>query len=118
MTLEFKGMGKVKRRLGILTEEMVNAIDEQLIDIGAAIIERAELTIPIDTAATIESGYVEPRGRLKAQAGYRTSYAPIIHVTHPTKAGWFINAVDAERTGIADRVAKNLGEVLRRVRGG
>jgi hypothetical protein len=108
MAVKVGGVRDIRRELKKVGERLLKATDQALEDEGIAIIGEARPGVPVDTGLTRDTAFVERRAELKWQAGYQTSYAPIIHVTHRTKANWFGTVVDQARQNFAARMRASI----------
>lgn len=108
------GLPGAKKRLASVVVQVARGLQDELAAGGERILADARKTVPVDTGATRDSGFVQAGPRLGVEIGYQTFYAPIIHVTHPSKAGWFGIAADRERSTLARIAAAGIAKRLRK----
>jgi hypothetical protein len=108
MGVKVTGLRAIQRKLSEVVTKAETALDQALEDEGINIVGLSRPVVPVDTGLTRDTMFVEQRAPLRWQVGYQTPYAPIIHVTHKSKANWFGDVVDAERAVFAQSVRDNL----------
>lgn len=109
------GLSKAQKSLAAVVVRVAQGVQVELDASGKRILADARKTVPVDTGATRDSGFVQdaPRG-IGVELGYQTFYAGIIHAIHRTRAGWLRAAADRERSILARVAAAGVGKRLKK----
>lgn len=88
------------------------ALDQPEIDTlvtlaNTAIASEAQMTAPVDTGDLKASHFANPAEDGVGELGASMQYAQAVHETHPTKAGWFLDAINAHARTIYGRLIRD-----------
>lgn len=76
-----------------------------------AILSEAQVDAPVLTGFLKESHFADDSDRDNRVIGANTTYALVVHETHPTKSRWFVNAIQKNGRRILEGAIKlALGE--------
>lgn len=90
-TLPLDQMNRFNDRLRRIPEDIQDTV---LIDLGEGIVGEAQFNAPVLSGHLAESHTVSEPDRGSIITGVNTPYAMSVHETHPTKARWFIEAIN------------------------
>ncbi|PCI10418.1 hypothetical protein COB72_03455 [bacterium] len=99
-TLPIADIKAFEKHIRDLGEDMRDGV---LIETAEGIVGEAQFEAPVLTGALAESHTVSEPDEGSIIVGANTPYAMAVHETHPTKAHWFINAINRNFKRISGR---------------